>query len=83
VSKNIDPDQLLQDYVALCNDSLRDRPPGVTVAMHFFRGNYKAHFLSQGGYETVADLLFNGLAVGCPTFWNLILPEQAISRLYG
>jgi hypothetical protein len=51
--------------------------------MHFFRGNYKAHFLSQGGYEAVVDLLFNGLAVGCPTFCNLILPEQAISRLYG
>lgn len=62
-SKNIDPDQLLQDYVALCNDSLRDRPPGVTVAMHFCRGNYKAHFLSQGGYEAVADLLFNGLTL--------------------
>jgi 5-methyltetrahydropteroyltriglutamate--homocysteine methyltransferase len=34
-SKHIDPDQLLQDYVALCNDSLRDLSPGVTVAMHF------------------------------------------------
>ncbi|MEE2804384.1 MAG: 5-methyltetrahydropteroyltriglutamate--homocysteine S-methyltransferase [Pseudomonadota bacterium] len=62
-ARGVDANQLLLDYVDLCNDSLRDRPAGVTIAMHLCRGNYKAHFLSEGGYEAIAELLFNKLAV--------------------
>jgi 5-methyltetrahydropteroyltriglutamate--homocysteine methyltransferase len=59
----IDPEDLIQSYVALCNDCLRDRPKGVCVAMHLCRGNYKGHFLSEGGYCAIAETLFNELQV--------------------
>ena len=54
---------LIDDYVALFNDCLRDRSEAVTAAVHLCRGNYKGHFLSEGGYDAIADALFNQLDV--------------------
>ncbi len=59
----LDPKELVRDYVALFNDCLRDRPEKVCVAVHLCRGNFKGHFLSEGGYGTVAEQLFNELQV--------------------
>ena len=59
----IDPAQLMNDYVDLFNDCLRDRPDSVTIAVHMCRGNYKGKFLSEGGYETFAEKFFNDLNV--------------------
>lgn len=55
----MDPNQLLDDYIQLFNDCLRDRPDTMTAAIHLCRGNYKGHFISEGGYEDVADKMFN------------------------
>ncbi len=60
---SLDPDRLLDDYIGLFNDCLRDRPEGLTVATHMCRGNYKGHFLSEGGYEALAERFFNGMEV--------------------
>ncbi len=54
---------LIDDYVALFNDSLKDRPADITVAMHLCRGNFKSHYLSEGSYEEVAGRLFNDINV--------------------
>ena len=59
----MDPATLMQDYLQLCNDCLKDKPDKVTVAMHMCRGNYKGRFLSEGGYETFAEAFFNTLEV--------------------
>jgi 5-methyltetrahydropteroyltriglutamate--homocysteine methyltransferase len=59
----LNPFQLMDDYIALFNDCLGERPDGVTVAVHMCRGNYKGKFLSEGGYETFADKFFNELNV--------------------
>lgn len=58
-----DPGQLVRSYVALFNDCLRDRPDSMRVAVHLCRGNYKGHFLSEGGYGAIAETLFNDLRV--------------------
>ncbi len=55
----MDPDQLLDDYIQLFNECLKDRPDTMTAAIHLCRGNYKGHFISEGGYEDVADKMFN------------------------
>ena len=55
----MNPDQLLDDYTQLFNDCLRDRPDTVTAAIHLCRGNYKGHFLSEGGYEVISEKMFN------------------------
>lgn len=58
-----DPDKLLETYISAVQRALAKRPAGVTVAMHLCRGNYKGQWMAEGGYEPVAEKLFNRLAV--------------------
>jgi 5-methyltetrahydropteroyltriglutamate--homocysteine methyltransferase len=53
----------MDDYVALLNAAVRKRPSHMTIAMHLCRGNYKAHWLAQGGYDFIAERLFNEINV--------------------
>jgi 5-methyltetrahydropteroyltriglutamate--homocysteine methyltransferase len=53
-----DPEQLIDRYLDLTNAALTGRPPGMTVAMHLCRGNFKGRWLSAGGYEPIAERLF-------------------------
>ena len=45
------------------NAVVEDRPPGVTIAMHLCRGNNRGHWLADGGYEFVAEAIFNRVEV--------------------
>ncbi len=58
-----DPAALIGDYVDLFNACLAGRPAGLSVAMHLCRGNFKAQFLSEGGYDDIAARLFNEIDV--------------------
>ncbi|MDJ0927372.1 MAG: 5-methyltetrahydropteroyltriglutamate--homocysteine S-methyltransferase [Gammaproteobacteria bacterium] len=54
-----DPDTLAATYVATINAALADRPADLRVTTHTCRGNYRSSWFSQGGYEPIAELLFN------------------------
>jgi len=58
-----DPDALLGTYATLINDSVRNRPDDMTIGMHLCRGNFKSSWAASGGYEPVADVLFNHIDV--------------------
>ena len=58
-----DPDKLLETYISAVQRALAKRPAGITVAMHLCRGNYKGQWMAEGGYEPVAEKLFNCLGV--------------------
>lgn len=58
-----DPDELPLSYARLINASIADRPPGMTVCVHLCRGNFRSSWAAEGGYEPVARVLFNELAV--------------------
>jgi 5-methyltetrahydropteroyltriglutamate--homocysteine methyltransferase len=53
-----DPDRLVDLYIDAINEAVRNRPAGVTVGVHVCRGNYKGMYLSEGGYESVAEKFF-------------------------
>jgi 5-methyltetrahydropteroyltriglutamate--homocysteine methyltransferase len=59
----IDPDALLRRYVKLINQALAGRPAGMTLGMHLCRGNYKGQWMAEGGYDPIAEMLFNGIDV--------------------
>ncbi|MGB8360845.1 MAG: 5-methyltetrahydropteroyltriglutamate--homocysteine S-methyltransferase [Acidimicrobiia bacterium] len=63
VDRGDDPDELPRTYAALINAAIRDVPDDMTTAVHLCRGNYKSTFFASGGYEPVAEVLFNELAV--------------------
>jgi 5-methyltetrahydropteroyltriglutamate--homocysteine methyltransferase len=54
-----DPDRLLSTYADLINAAVADIPYDVTITMHLCRGNFRSTFMGTGGYEPVADVLFN------------------------
>jgi len=58
-----DPDALTHLYCRLVNDAIRDRPQDMTVCVHLCRGNFKSAWVAQGGYEPVAEILFNEMAI--------------------
>jgi len=58
-----DPDKLGQIYGDLINAAMSDIPSDMTITMHLCRGNYKSTFMGSGGYEPVADVLFNRIKV--------------------
>lgn len=58
-----DPDALTRLYCQLVNDAIKDRPADMVVAVHLCRGNFRSAWVAQGGYEPVAEILFNEMAV--------------------
>lgn len=62
-TRGYDPDQLVDRYIAATNDALKGRPPELTVGMHLCRGNNQGKWLGAGGYEFVAERIFNGLDI--------------------
>jgi 5-methyltetrahydropteroyltriglutamate--homocysteine methyltransferase len=57
-----DPDKLIDLYIKSINEVIKDRPQGMTIGVHLCRGNY-AQGMADGGYEPIADKLFNELDV--------------------
>jgi 5-methyltetrahydropteroyltriglutamate--homocysteine methyltransferase len=58
-----DPDSLPKTYAKLLNEAIAARPPDMTICMHLCRGNFAGAWIAEGGYEPVADLLFNEIGV--------------------
>jgi 5-methyltetrahydropteroyltriglutamate--homocysteine methyltransferase len=54
-----DPGALIDAYINVLCDAVRDKPEGLVVAMHLCRGNYRGRWLAAGGYGRVADRIFN------------------------
>ena len=63
VERGDDPDALPHAYAELINAAIAGRPDDLTVAVHLCRGNYRSTWFAQGGYEPVAEVLFNELDV--------------------
>jgi 5-methyltetrahydropteroyltriglutamate--homocysteine methyltransferase len=53
-----DPDRLIGLYIEAINAAVKDRPPGMQIGVHVCRGNYKGMYLSEGGYDSVAENFF-------------------------
>ncbi|MFI4959899.1 MAG: 5-methyltetrahydropteroyltriglutamate--homocysteine S-methyltransferase [Hyphomicrobiales bacterium] len=58
-----DPKQLPAIYARMINAAISDIPPEMTIAMHLCRGNFQSTFVASGGYEPVAEILFNAINV--------------------
>jgi 5-methyltetrahydropteroyltriglutamate--homocysteine methyltransferase len=53
-----DPVDLPRRYVQTINDALRHRPPGLAVTLHTCHGNFRSSWATEGGYESVAESMF-------------------------
>jgi len=57
------PEKLPQVYSGMINTAVSDIPKDMTIAMHLCRGNFQSTFVASGGYEPVAEILFNTINV--------------------
>jgi 5-methyltetrahydropteroyltriglutamate--homocysteine methyltransferase len=58
-----DPDHLHEQYIANINRVLDGRPGDLTITTHLCRGNNQSMWAAEGGYDFVAEALFNDLNV--------------------
>jgi 5-methyltetrahydropteroyltriglutamate--homocysteine methyltransferase len=50
-------------YIHHINEALAERPEGMNVTTHMCRGNFRSSWAAEGGYDFVAEALFNELDV--------------------
>jgi 5-methyltetrahydropteroyltriglutamate--homocysteine methyltransferase len=50
-------------YIQHINEALAERPAGMSVTTHMCRGNFRSSWVAEGGYDFVAEALFNELQV--------------------
>jgi 5-methyltetrahydropteroyltriglutamate--homocysteine methyltransferase len=58
-----DPDTLAHTYATLLNQTIQGKPADMVVCMHLCRGNFAGNWVAEGGYDPVAEVLFNEIKV--------------------
>ena len=58
-----DPGTLPFVYADMINAAIADIPADMVVTMHLCRGNFRSTFVASGGYEPIAEMLFNTIKV--------------------
>ena len=58
-----DPDALPKIYADMINTAVADRPDDMAITMHVCRGNFRSSWISEGGYEPVAEVMFSDLNI--------------------
>jgi 5-methyltetrahydropteroyltriglutamate--homocysteine methyltransferase len=58
-----DPATLPLTYAGMINAAMSDIPVDMAITMHLCRGNFRSTFVASGGYEPIAEMLFNTIKV--------------------
>ncbi len=58
-----DPDALPRRYAEIINTLIAQRPQSMAVTVHTCRGNFQSMWMAEGGYDPVAEAVFNTLDV--------------------
>jgi len=62
-ARGSDAEHLHEAYISHINEALADKPEGMAVTTHMCRGNFRSSWVAEGGYDFVAEALFNQLGV--------------------
>ena len=53
--RGLNADRLQQDYARIINTALEGKPADMVITTHVCRGNFRSTWISEGGYEPVAE----------------------------
>ena len=59
--RGLNAERLQQDYARVINGALEGKPADMTVTTHVCRGNFRSTWISEGGYEPVAEIMLGKL----------------------
>jgi 5-methyltetrahydropteroyltriglutamate--homocysteine methyltransferase len=62
-ARGVDPNDTPRQYAKLINESFASAPADMIKAVHLCRGNFRSSWAAEGGYEPVAEIMFNELDV--------------------
>src|SRR5919198_1198779 len=62
-AQGADAEHLHEAYISHINEALAGRPEGMAITTHMCRGNFRSSWVAEGGYDFVAEPLFNELEV--------------------
>lgn len=62
-ARGLNPEELSTLYAETINEALKDRPNDLKITMHICRGNFRSTWIAYGGYEPVAETLFDRLSI--------------------
>ena len=62
-NRGMDPDSIAHEYARLINASFADAPADMVRAMHLCRGNFRSSWAAEGGYDPVAEVMFNEVEI--------------------
>jgi len=62
-ARGVDPDDTPRQYAKLINESFASAPDDMLKAIHLCRGNFRSSWAAEGGYEPVAEIMFNELDI--------------------
>jgi 5-methyltetrahydropteroyltriglutamate--homocysteine methyltransferase len=62
-AQGADAEHLHEAYISHINEALAGRPEGMAITTHMCRGNFRSSWVAEGGYDFVAEALFNELGV--------------------
>jgi 5-methyltetrahydropteroyltriglutamate--homocysteine methyltransferase len=62
-AQGADAEHLHESYIRHINEALEHRPEGMAITTHMCRGNFRSSWVAEGGYDFVAEALFNELRV--------------------
>jgi len=58
-----DPALLPHLYARMVNDAIADKPDDMAICIHLCRGNFQSAWVAEGGYDPVAEALFQEMNV--------------------
>jgi 5-methyltetrahydropteroyltriglutamate--homocysteine methyltransferase len=59
--RGLSADRLAQDYARVINQALEGKPADMVVTTHVCRGNFRSTWISEGGYEPIAEIMLGQL----------------------
>lgn len=62
-ARGLHPDKLQKQYAQTINQAVAQKPSDMKITMHICRGNFRSTWIASGGYEPVAETLFDGLNI--------------------
>ncbi|MEE2746601.1 MAG: 5-methyltetrahydropteroyltriglutamate--homocysteine S-methyltransferase, partial [Pseudomonadota bacterium] len=61
IKRGDDPDEMVKTFATAISKSIAERPEDMVITTHMCRGNFQSTWMTQGGYEPVAELMFDNL----------------------
>jgi len=58
LARGDNPEALAKTYARVLNKAIEGKPDDLIIGLHVCRGNFRSTWISEGGYEPVAEILF-------------------------